>query len=183
MSDAAKSRPDLGDTARKWWRSLQDEDAQGHAKAGNRAALARLRRASAAGAMTEAATLDLFAALGYGSHESRRLPRVATLAVLLAHVRENVHEPFGRAIGRTTLSEADSALLKPMRFKALAAADGEEEILRAFRRAVDLLGGKADVADLARIVLLFERDETRRDLAFSYFGAAAARPSESESRP
>jgi len=177
MSDNAANRVDPRDAARRWWRELQNEDAEGRAKPGDRAALARLRRATPVSAMAEEATLDLFERLGYGVHDKWRLPRVATLACLLAHVRKSGPGTplFGRAIGRSSLL-ADESVLKPLRFRNLLAAEGEDEILRAFRRAVDLLDGEVNVGDLARIVLFFEREDTRRDLAFNYYGAGSARP-------
>lgn len=178
MSPPNASAPEPGDAARRWWRSLQGEDTQGNAKPGDRAALARLRRATPASALADEATFGLFEALGYGSGmaDRKRLPRVATLACLLAHVRKNASAPFGRAIGRASLSDPGSAALKPLRFQSLIVAEGEEDILRAFRRALAILDDAVDVADLARIVLRFDREETRRDLAFAYFGAGAARP-------
>lgn len=176
MSAAEKSPSERADAARRWWRSLQDETAKGESKPGNRAALAQLRRASAVGALAEEQTFVLFQALGYGQNDTKRLPRVATLACLLAHIRENTGESFGRAIGRQSIADKDSAKLKALRFQALIAANGEDEILRAFRRAVDILGGRANVADLARVVLFFDFDETRRKLAFDYYGAGMAAP-------
>jgi hypothetical protein len=49
-----------------------------------------------------------------------------------------------------------------------------------FRRAVAMLGGQANVADLARTILFFDQEETRRRLAFDYYAAGAAAPRAAE---
>jgi CRISPR system Cascade subunit CasB len=163
--------------ARGWWWSLQPDAAT--RRPGERAALSRLRRATPLDAAMQEATLRLFRALRRVRPDLSRdhLPRVATLASLLAQIREDDRRtPFGRAIGRSNFDKADSAALKPLRFERLVVADGEEEIARAFRRAIAILRGRVHVADLARIVLAFDDEKTRRDLAFDYFGAGFAAP-------
>jgi CRISPR system Cascade subunit CasB len=127
--------------------------------------------------MTEEATLRLFRALCLRTPDS--LPRVAVLACVLSHVREEDNSRrFAQAIGRKSFAEPDSAVMKQLRFQRLAEAQGEEEILRGFRRAVDLVGGKVNVADLARLVWFFENEKTRRNFAFDYFGAGFAAPTD-----
>ena len=68
--------------------------------------------------------------------------------------------------------------LKPLRFKRLLLAESEEEIIRQFRRAVDLAGDVANVLDLARLLLDWtdpdRSEKTRTRLAFNYFGARTA---------
>jgi CRISPR system Cascade subunit CasB len=181
MSDATteNSMPnirELGIRAKAWWNALQPGT-----PTADRAALARLRRATTADAMAHEATIELFHHLGYDNRNYKKLPRVATLACILAHVRE--HNPglkFANAIGRSSLDDADSAALKPIRFQGLVTADlqNEDEIARAFRRALAIAGDAVDVADLARIILTFDSDETRRRLTFDYFGAGIAAPTE-----
>jgi CRISPR system Cascade subunit CasB len=165
--------------ARAWWEELQPANERGGH--GDRGALARLRRADVVGAIAEEATLALFRRLGY--RDPQRLPRVATLAHVLAHVREDDGRPFGRAIGRASFEDAKSAAMSDLRFRRLVAATGEEEIAREFRRAVELAGAKVDVADLARVLLCFDDEDgrTRRRLTFDYFNAGAAAPRETAS--
>ena len=166
---------DVGSVARRWWWSLQPDAAT--RRPGERAALSRLRRATPLDAVMQEATLRLFGDLRRVRPDLSRdhLPRVATLASLLAQIREDDRRtPFGRAIGRSDFNNADSAALKPLRFERLIVADGEEEIARAFRRAIAILRGRVHVADLARIVFTFDEEKTRRHLAFDYFGAGFA---------
>ena len=157
--------------ALSWWKSLQPEPTQ----KGDRAALSRLRRATPLDAMAQEATLLLYRRLDY--HNPVRLHRVATLACILAHVREHTGAiKFANAIGRTSLADADSALLKPLRFDRLKSAQSEDEIARNFRRAVAMLNGKANVYDLARLILNFDKDEVKRSLISNYYGAGIAAP-------
>jgi CRISPR system Cascade subunit CasB len=165
--------------ARDWWRSMtgtQDE-AGGKTRPPDRAGLARLRRSAVTAAMAEEPVLRLFRRLGCS--DPAELKRVATLACVLAHVRrDNDSYRFGRQIGRAKFSDdEDSAKVRPLRFRRLLAASSDEEIATAFRRAVALLGGEANVADLASIILNFGSDEVRRRLIFDYY-AAGGEPDE-----
>lgn len=158
-----------------WWRSMNGEG-DGKPQSGqDRAALARLRRASPQEAMTEEATLHLFRALRYKNPE--RLPRVATLAAVLSTIRQDRQGRFGRQIGRALIDDEQSAALKLGRFKRLLDAQTEDEIATAFRRAIAILGGSANVRDVARYVLGFDDEGVRRRLIFDYY---AAGESESE---
>jgi CRISPR system Cascade subunit CasB len=150
---------------------------------GDRAALARLRRAgSLAEAMADEATLQLFLGLGLGADDRARLPRVAVVAVVLAQVRdddgvgEDGRRPAAiRAVGRASFSDADSARMKPQRFKALLAARTDEELLVGMRRLVALADRRINVGDLAASILLWG-DQVRARWAFEYHNAGAAAP-------
>ena len=156
-----------------WWQDLQPSGTQ----RGDRAALARLRRAAPRDAMAQEATLALFKRMQYAAADFDTLPRVATLACTLAHVRKNAdNKKFASAIGRSSFEDAKSAAMKPLRFQRLVAAEGEDEIARGFRRAVALIDGKVNVFDLAKIVLSFDREETKRRLVFDYYGAGFDAP-------
>ena len=155
--------------ARHWWRALNGLG-EGKTQSGkDRAALARLRRASSREAMTEEATLRLFRALRYKN--PARLPRVATLAAALSTIRQDRPGRFGREIGRATIDDEASAALKLGRFKRLLDAQTEEEIATAFRRAIAILGDAANVRDVARCLLEFEDEDVRRRLIFDYYAA------------
>ena len=152
------------DSARNWWQHMTG---RGDGPA-DRAGLARLRRLAVDEAMTEEPVLRLFRWLGFKN--PARLRRVAALACVLAHVREHRSGGFGHQIGRARFSDDErTAKLKPIRFRRLLAASTDEEIATSFRRAVTILGGEADVADVARIILNFEREPVRRRLIFDYY--------------
>lgn len=161
--------------AQDWWRDLDSRD---------RAGRARLKRADFDGAMIDEATLRLFRRLG--RRTPRDLSRIAALAAVLAAVREDTGRstPFARQIGFSKMPadpqkpEADNKpVLSVLRFKRLMSATDDADLARQFRRAVDLLGGKANIEDLERVVLRWHRPETRRGFAFDYFGAGIAAPS------
>lgn len=164
--------------ALKWWRELNGAS-EGRGRNGkDRAALARLRRASPADAVYEEATLRLFRALGF--EHPARLPRVAALAVALASIREDRPGRFGRQIGREKFDDDRSAPLKIGRFKRLLDAESEDEIAVSFRRAIAILGDVASVRDVARIILGFDDEGTKTSLVFDYYGARDFEPSRPE---
>lgn len=158
--------------ARDWWRGMtgKKDDSSERSRPADRAGLARLRRSSVAAAMSEEPVLRLFRQLGL--RDPAKLVRVAALACVLAHVREDSPLRFGRQIGRARFNDTDTAVLKPLRFQRLLASSTDEEIATSFRRAVALLGGAANVADLAAIILSFGDDKTRRRLIFDYYATS-----------
>lgn len=160
--------------AQDWWRDLDARD---------RAGRARLKRADLDGAMIDEATLRLFRRLG--RRTPRDLSRIAALAAVLAAVRDDTGRgtPFARQIGFSRLPadpqkpEADNKpALSMLRFKRLMSAGDDADLARQFRRAVDLLGGKANVEDIKRVVLGWHRPETRHGFAFDYFNAGDGAP-------
>ena len=116
-SETQKSDPPY--VAYQWWEALNGKWEGTRQTGEDRAALARLRRASPDEAMCEEATLRLFRALGYKSPDY--LLRVATLA---ADARDNSRRRrrrrrFGRQIGREKIEDDQTARLKIGRFKRL----------------------------------------------------------------
>ena len=181
--------------ARHWWLSLQPRlTSEGRTYQGDRATLARLRRAiDPLAAAHEPATIELYRRLelvppdASQSQIAAALSRVAVLASLLAHVRDEPkpRQLLGRALGPTDLKEPASAVLKPLRLARLLSARGDEEIAIAFRRAIALLDGTANVGDLAWLVLAWDRDElgdrVRTLFAFAYHDASAHAPADDPS--
>ena len=147
------------EAAAAWWRSLQSDPERG--QAGDRAALARLRRcATVVEAMQEPATIVLFRACGADRPDD--LVTVALAAAVLAHLRQDGPEQsVARQVGQQTGSEAlKPALMKPLRFQRLMAAATPDERLAAMRRLVALAGGKLNLRDLC--AALFDWTEWRR---------------------
>lgn len=177
--------------ARSWWRSLQPvfEDGQPNPD-GDRAALARLRRAgTVAEGMAEEATHDLFGRLGHSCFDARHFPRAAVVAMVLAHVRadpkpgEKGRRPTAaRTVGRTSMGDPDSALMKPLRFRRLLACRDDEDLAREMRRLVALAGETVDVGDLARSILYWN-DATRARWAFDYYAPGRPAPDTSATTP
>jgi CRISPR system Cascade subunit CasB len=152
-----------------WWAKVIREAQTG----GDRASRSRLRRASPTEAMAEEATHDLFHRIyGAGRERAFRLPRVASLAGVLAHVREDDRRSLGRAAGRPRREE--SPAISHSRVKRLLDAREEEEIVTGMRRLVGMLGGQANIRDLARLILEIENDRVRRRFLFDYFDVPTA---------
>jgi CRISPR system Cascade subunit CasB len=191
-------KPSRATLAAAWWRGLQDLTAEWAPNPNSdRAARARLRRATPEEALTDGAVHALYRRLWGDSFRDDHMALTLRLALVLVHVRpseagskDSKQKTFGEAIGRTTLGDPDSAPLKPLRFKRLLQARANEDIIRQFRRAVDLAGNKANVQDLARLLLSWtddqphtngdktytKADRIRTKFAFDYFGAGAAAP-------
>jgi CRISPR system Cascade subunit CasB len=164
--------------ARNWWQSLQSGPGN---SSGDRAALARLRRETdIVAAMADEAVLDLYRTLGLGNNPSeveRWLPRVAVIALVLAHVREDTANGSAvRAVGRTRFDCPNSAAMKPLRFRRLLACRDDEDLVRQMRRMVMLAGRRIDVGDLAGS-LLFWNEKIQARWAFEYFAPDVPPPS------
>ena len=183
MSDNAKTEDaePKRSWAQMWWSDLQTRD---------RAGRARLRRADLDAAMIDEATLRLFNRLGRRSQ--RDLAAVAVLAIVLAAVREDDGRMrFAQQIGFKAfpkdprrLAANEKPALSVLRFKALMAAESEADVARQFRRAVDIVGGRANVRDLEYFLLRWRNEDTRRRFVFDYYAAAdAAPPTEAPQTP
>lgn len=179
-----------GQAAQRWWTSLQDRRADGAPnRSRDRAAIARLRRASTPGdAFDEPSVFDLYRSLGFGVRQNevvRRLPRVAVLAAVLAQVKPSDGREGGKQRLATMLgvkAGEDRPVMSPLRFKRLLVADAEQEILTQFRRAVALVGARnIDIGDLAESLLEWGKDPRRMRWAFDYYGAERAAPNATES--
>jgi CRISPR system Cascade subunit CasB len=158
--------------ARRWWQSLQPSELH----QGDRASLARLRRTTfPAEAMAEEATLKLFGRLGLASQDHTKLPRIAVIAMVLAHVRKESAQAVMRRVGRRSMDDAESATMSPLRLRRLLACRDDEDLAREMRRLVALAGGEVDAGDLAAS-LYFWGDNVRARWAFDYFGAGSAAP-------
>ena len=157
-----------------WWRDLQPDPARN--RTGDRGALARLRRCATVGeAMQEPSTIDLFRRCG--GTGPRDLPAAGLAAAVLAHVRqEDPAEPsIARRVGPDSTDKAETALLKPLRFRRLMEAETPDERLIAFRRLVALAGGKLNVRDLADALLAWTEERQRR-WVYAYWNAGQPTP-------
>ena len=158
------THPSPGKIAAAWWCGLQPRpDGSG----GDRAALARLRRAATTNeAAAEPATLELCRALRFCRE---RLGRAAITAAVLAHVREDAPgPPAARQLGT---GNNGAAAMSWLRFQRLIQADTEDSQLTAFRRAVALADRRLNVVDLACSLLDWD-DRQRRRWLYAYHDAA-----------
>ena len=146
--------------AMKWWSELTSSQSQrGH----RRASIARLRRArNSLEAIYEQETLRLI----------RQLPnenpdRVAVLAGILAFVTESDARKVARAIGRSSIDDAESAQMSEARFRRLLLSRGDE-LLDTMRRVVRLTKGRANVYDLSHSILRWG-DRVKKQWIFDYY--------------
>ncbi|WP_237153307.1 type I-E CRISPR-associated protein Cse2/CasB [Oryzibacter oryziterrae] len=162
------------DKAALWWRELQDTRGGKPNPRADRAALARLRRARPDELPADETIMDLYRRLFSTQYRLDNMVLAMRVALVLAHVREDRKERVGPALG----AGGENAPLKPLRLKRLLQAEANDEIVRQFRRAVDLLDGAANVRDLADLLLNWTDEDRAADyrarFAFGYFGAAAS---------
>ena len=162
-------RPSGASIAYEWWRRLNPTK---RVQAGpHRAALARMRRAATPiEVMQEPEALRLIARL------SRNPDRVATLAGVLAHVRESEDRPVARAIGRAALDdEYPPALLSEGRFRRLLQTN-DDELLEPMRRLVRMSKWRLNVFDLSSSILCWG-DDVKRRWMFDYYKVFDSAPS------
>jgi len=153
----------------QWWRDLQSDPGRNHS--GDRAALARLRRcATVAEAMQDPAAISLFRRCGGAGPKD--LPAAGLTAAVLAHVRDDDRENpvIARRIGPDNTDKAETALLKPLRFRRILEAELPDERLAAFRRLAGLARGKLNVRDLAGALLDWS-EKRQRDWVYEYWNA------------
>lgn len=176
-----KSISERAAAATHWWRDLQPNTATGERnRGGERAALARLRRADLLAAMSDPVTFDLFRKLGCSRREYWYLPTVALCAAILAGVRDELPPPRdrehpARTLGPPSLETVDQALMKPLRFRRLIEADTPDERLTLLRRAVHLADRRLNPRELAAGCLDWSEDRRRRWI-FEYYAAGFAAP-------
>lgn len=181
-SPLRQSARELESAARSWWHALQPDPSGG--RRGDRAALARLRRCTAPiDAMTEPAVFDLYRRMGFTAAEAAlRLPWVAVVAMVLAHVRDDASDSPARSVGRQHWDDQsfDTAWMKPLRFQRLLAAREPEDVAREMRRLVALAERRINVGALAAAVLEWadpdRGDQLRARWAFDYHAAGDAAP-------
>ncbi len=161
---------DVGDRAFEWWRGVRED----------RAAMAALRRCRRpVDALLVPPTLSLI----------RRLPRhnadrVAALAAVLGHVRDNDDRSIARAVGRPAFDKTADAhpsegplrrILSEGRLRRILQVEDTEELQRAMTRLMRFVGHKASVRDLARS-MVFWGDRTKRRWVFDYYAVSIANP-------
>ena len=154
------SEPDNAkDPVLEWWReNIADRDS-GHA----RALSARLRRADAAGVLTEPQVHRLAKRLRIGPARAGELVR---LVQVLAHVRSDHSQSLAQRLG------GSEPTMSQLRFQRLLRTD-TAGLAEALRRALAMVDRTCNVRDLSWVVRLWEQpeqgDAVRARWAFDYF--------------
>ena len=130
---------------------MQPDPASG--RGGDRGTLARLRRcASVAELMLEPATIILFRRCKAEPRATCRRSRSPPACWRMC-ARDDPAQTVARLVGPEAPEKPETALLKPLRFRALMEARTDDERLIAFRRLVALADRTLNVADLADALL------------------------------
>lgn len=155
----AADRPTEHTQLLEWWGSLESHR-------GDRAALRR------AATLNEVLFNPSFHRLRRVMRESRwahaeRLAQIATLAARISEPRFGAS--FASQLGKPEAGK-DKPPLSGLRFRRLLQARDPEELTQLLTRAIALLGGKANLYDLAESVYWWN-DGVRRQWAFDYYDA------------
>jgi len=162
---ARRDKFDPGAISRNWWSDL---NGSGKKQGRDRAAFAELRRCTDPLSIAFVPAFDrLRRRFGIAAANEKGLERLADIAVLLAHVTEDDGRPVARALGPVPSGQA---AMSEARFRRLLQADDRADCLRRLTRAIKMLKGKANVADLAEAVWYWN-DRTKRRWAFAYLDA------------
>lgn len=155
------SATSAGDIAAEWWRGLANDR-------GDRADLRRC------GTVLQVQLLPKYHALARRlpreSADDWRAARLAVVAGLLAHVVEDTGSGSFPAMLATSVT-GERSPFSGLRFRRLLACDAPDDLLVTFRRAIQVLGGRAPVASLAND-LLHWNDRTRKVWAATYYRLA-----------
>lgn len=155
--------PAQRELVRDWWYALQPRGEKDPLPRGifamfSRADRAEMRRCQEpAQVLLQGAFIRLHAAFNELQNGSSWIIKDATalalVAGLLAWVKNDLKDgsSFARQLGET--GEADRPLMSKLRFSRLQTATTEEEFYQLARRAIQLVDGKADVAELAEELL------------------------------
>lgn len=170
---AGNSQHPSFEALRSWWRDLDDDR-------GGRAAL---RRASSA---TEVMLVPAYHALLRALRDAgQRLPesrftKLAVIAGIAARIRDTATESLGSELGG---ARSDKAAMSPLRLRRLLACNDIDELYPQLRRAVSLLGERANLSELAATVWHWSPlsdnrpGDPRRRLANDYYAVAPKKKS------
>jgi len=141
-----------------WWNELEND----------RGGRAELRRAKT---LSEIAFIPSYHRLcnKLQFHEKDR-KRLALITGLCSHVKENSPELIASLMA-SPKTGGDKAALSGLRFRKLLAINDSEELYQMMVRIIRLLGNRANICDMAR-VLYWWNEKTKQDLAFKYYEKA-----------
>lgn len=104
----------------------------------------------------------LYAKLEASSPDKEAL---ACVAGLCAHVKENQKDEFAKQM---------EGNISSLRFRKLLAINDREDLYHMMIRIIRQLGGKVNVADLAKTVYWWN-EKTKKELAYEYYANASSK--------
>jgi len=97
--------------------------------------------------------------------KNNRIFALAAIAGLLAHIRHDVRDdPFARQLR----GKGSKPLLSPLRFRQLQEARDWNEFYHRLRRAIQLLGNKANIISLADGVLRWAKEQDHQNFPMMF---------------
>jgi len=146
----------------KWWQSISEVRKRGERDkprdVGGRGERAELRRAETPMEILPAKAFHrLCWILPWWANKDDNLLALAIVAGILAHVETAGHGSFPRQLG-TPKEGSDKAIFSELRFQQLLSSENHNEFYQRLRRAVQLVGGTADICLLADGILHWAKD-------------------------
>jgi CRISPR system Cascade subunit CasB len=172
-----------------WWKSLQAQELpNGRGRTpGDRATLAKLRRATSVFEVAcEPSVAALYTVLKFDPPNGQRdIICSAVLAGVLSHIREHTEARLAAAMGSPA---GDRQTVSPLRMRRFMVARDADDVMLQFRRIIALLDRKANVFDVALLILHWLDDSeagarARTRFAFAYHGHAIAAPDGDDEEP
>jgi CRISPR system Cascade subunit CasB len=151
----------LGHALLRWWKSLENNP-------GPRAELRRAHNLTAV-ALTGAYQRfyqQMLAAGWPDDAKSWKNERLSAVAGLLSHVK--IEDSRSMPV---IFSEGDKPSFSELRFRRLLESATIDDVFTSLRRALPMVGYKANIHDLAKAVL-FWNDETKKKWAYAYLWPA-----------
>lgn len=153
-----------------WWRKLQGREIKNGKQINSLpdcATLARLRRCDRPiDALWLPATISLISQIVNDKNNECEVSRVAGLAIMLAHLRNEDEHPLLVKLGCG--HNNNKATLRLERLKRVIRVEATNELVHVFRRLLALAKGQANPYDLADSFLNWG-DKKRKKWAFQYY--------------
>ena len=134
-----------------WWTWLEN----------NRGERAQLRRCeNPEQVLPQVAFHQLCRRLPYRERED--VLALATVAGLLAHIKESSNQPLMAQLGQSR-EGGDKPVLSELRFQQLISSENSDELYDRMRRVIQLVGNKANIISVADIVFHWSRDQKQSE--------------------
>jgi len=113
----------------------------------------------------------------FGSVNSDQIDRLALIAGVLSHVKENraggkekISRAFAAQMAASSTGSDDGvkATVSGLRFRRLIQIDDDEKLYQEMIRLVRQLGGEVDIASLAQGIFWWN-ERTKKEWAFAYY--------------
>jgi CRISPR system Cascade subunit CasB len=172
--DLSFSRPEMRDILISWWKELDS-------RRGDRAALRQCRTPRDV-ALTPAFQRLKIRLTSYGSLNQGQMDRLALVAGVLSHVKENKPDAFEKNVKRSCAVQmarppqkrgrGKNSCVSDLRFRQLLKIEEPDTLYMTMISLVRLLGGSVNIASLAHGISRWN-EQTKKEWAYAYYENAS----------